>query len=208
MHILCMRIKDLASVSQGMVTAGRGAGARAGAWRLRVIESADIVDGHVRLEGGREIEVEWAERSERHLLRPYDILVTARSQTVKAALVPPEVSRTVAGSTLLVIRTLDPASGLALFLWSYLTSARGRAEVASRLTATSLPALSVRALGDVPVGVPPLADLRRLAELINAAEESYRASVEAAHLRRIAVHDAIIGAYAVGSPPGGSSSCR
>lgn len=197
-----MNIEDIASVSQGMVTAGRGAGARAGAWRLRVIESADIVDGRVGLEGGREIEVERTERAERHLLRPYDILVTARSQTVKAALVSPEVSRTVAGSTLLVVRTPDPASGLAHFLWSYLTSARGRAEMASRLTATSLPALSVKALGDVPVDVPPPADLRRLAELIDAAEESYCAAIEAAHLRRNAVHDAIVGAYVAASPSG------
>lgn len=41
--------------------------------------------------GLREIAVHQSVRSEAHLLRPYDILVTARSNSVKVALVPPEV---------------------------------------------------------------------------------------------------------------------
>ncbi len=135
-------------------------------------------------------------RTERHLLRPYDVLITARSQAVKAALVPPEVSRTVAGPTLLVLRTADPGSGLAHYLWYYLTSTRGRAEVEARLTATSLPTLSARALSDVPVAVPPARELRRLAELIEASEASYRSAVEAADARHDLVREAIIGAIA------------
>ena len=55
---------------------------------------------------------------------------TARSHAVKVALVPPDVFRTVAAATLLVVRTPDPGTGLAHFLWYYLSSGRGRAELA------------------------------------------------------------------------------
>ncbi len=79
---------------------------------------------------------------------------TARAQAVKVALVPPNVSRTVAAVTLLVVRTPDPGSGLAHRLWYYISSERGRAAIASMLTATSLPTLSAKALGEVQVPKP------------------------------------------------------
>ena len=63
-----------------------------------------------------------AYRAERHLLRPFDLLVTARTGSVQVALVPPEVSRTVAGITLLVVRAKQPESGMGHWLWYCLTS--------------------------------------------------------------------------------------
>lgn len=193
-----MLLASCASISQGLATYGRGAGARPGNWRLGVLESGNLVGSQISLDRLREVEVERNARTQQHLLRPYDVLVTARSQTVKAALVPPEVSRTVAGSTLLVLRTPDPGSGLAHYLWYYLTSQRGRSEVEARLTATSLPTLSVRALGEVPVHVPPLREVRRLAELIEASEACYRTALSAAEVRHDLVREAIVGAIAVG----------
>ena len=176
--------------------AGRGAGAQPGDWRLRVVESSDIINDGLSLEGLREIEVRQGARTEAHLLEPFDIIVTARSQTVKVALVLPDVSRTVAAATLLVVRTPDPGSGLAHFLWYYLTSTRGRAEVAARITATSLPTLSARALGDVPMPLPPGHDLHRLANLVEAAEISRAADLEAMRLRHDILRDVIIAALA------------
>src|SRR6266566_8640575 len=99
-----MRLSELASVTQGIVTAGKGSGARAGNWLLSVVESGNIEADALKLISLRTIEVEQNTWTEKHLLRPCDVLVTGRSQSVKAALVPPEVSRTVAASTLLVVR--------------------------------------------------------------------------------------------------------
>ena len=104
------RISDLAHVSQGLAVSGRGAGARSGDWELRLAESADIADDRLELEGLRTISIQRNARTEKHLLRPYDVLVTARSQAIKVALVPPAVSRTAAGVTLLVISAA--ASGM------------------------------------------------------------------------------------------------
>ena len=189
-------LSQLAEVRQGMAMAGRAAGARRGDWRLRVVESADIVEDRLSRERLREIEVRRNARTEAHLLHPFDLLVTARSQSIKVALVPPDLSRAVAAATLLVVRTPDPGTGLAHFLWYYLSSARGRAEVAARVTATSLPTLSGRALGDVPVVAPPSHELHRLADLVEAAEASRAAALEAVRVRHDVLRDAIIGAAA------------
>jgi hypothetical protein len=192
-----MVVSDLAVVNQGLSLAGRGAGARAGEWVLNLIESADIVDDRLATDHTlRSVEVQQSMRVERHLLRPYDVLVAARSQSPKAAIVMPGVTRTVAASTLLVVRPHDPASGLGEFLWYYFSSGAGRAELSNRLTATSLPTLSAKALGEMPIRIPPAAELRQIADLIEAAERAYRRAVDAAESRRATVRDVIVAGIA------------
>ena len=161
-------------------------------WELQVVESGDILDDRVTLEGLRIIEVRQSIRSRAHLLHPYDILVTARSHAIKVALVPPGVLRTVAAVTLLVVRTPDPGSGLAHFLWYYLSSGRGRAEITSRLTATSVPTLSARSLGEVPVPLPSSRELRLMPDLILESEWSRETALEAVRARHDVLRDAII----------------
>ena len=187
-----MNLAEVADIRQGMAMAGRSVGGRSGDWSLHVLDSADIVDDRVTLDDLRIVEVRRGLWSEKHLLDPYDILVTARSQAVKVALVPPDVFRTVAAVTLLVVRTPDPGTGLAHFLWYYLSSRRGRAEIASRLTATSVPTLSARSLGEMPVPLPSSVELRRIADLVHEAEWSRAAALEAARVRHDVLRDAII----------------
>lgn len=185
-------LSTLVDIRQGLAMAGRGAGAHPGDWMVRVVESADIVDDRLNLEGLREIGIRRGVRTAAHLLEPFDILVTARSQSVRVALVPPGASRTVASTTLLVVRTPDPGTGLAHFLWYYLTSSRGRSEVAARYTATTLPTLSARALGGVPVVVPPPGELPRIADLVEAATASREAALDAVHARHDVIRDSVI----------------
>ena len=98
-------IFEIANVFQGLARSGRGAGVRIGDWRIRLVESGDVLDdGILSLEGLRQIELARGPRTERYLLRPCDVLVTARSGAIQVALVPAGVSRTVAAVTLLVVR--------------------------------------------------------------------------------------------------------
>ena len=187
-------IQDIADVYQGLARAGRGAGARRGEWVLRVVESGDLRDsGWLDLEGLQEIGVVRGVRTERHLLRPFDVLVTARSGAVQVALVPPEVSRTVAGVTLLVVRPREPESGMGHWLWYFLTSAQGRAQIASRMTVTAtLKSLSARSLGEVEAPIPSVRELDAVARLVEASEAAYNSAVEAARLRRETLRDALV----------------
>ena len=161
---------------------------------LRIVEIGDVRDdGWLDLDGLREIGVVHGRRTERHLLKPYDVLVTARAGSVQAVLVPPDVSRTVAGITMLVVRPKAPESGMGHWLWYFLTSAHGRAQLAKRITVSAtLKSLSARNLGEVEVPVPSARDLDTVARLVEASESAYTSAVEAARLRRDVLRDSLI----------------
>lgn len=186
---------DLVSVSAGMALVGRASGASPGPWRLSVVESGDIEDDRLRPRTGalRSIDVAQSAWSEKQLLRPFDLLVTARSRSVKVALVPANTTRTVASATLLVLRAADPASGLPHFLWYFLTSTRGRALVEGQVRqGVTIPTLSAAALRTVPVPLPSDVQLRRFPQLVDAAVAARDAALHAATLRDGTIRDAII----------------
>jgi hypothetical protein len=204
-------IDDVATVQQGLSTFGRGAGARPGGWMLNVVESRDIGDQcRLDLSDLREVGVVQSPRIERHLLRPYDVLVTARAASVQSALVPPEVSRTVAGSTVLVIRPNNSEWGMGHYLWYFLTSAYGQREIAKRLsTAATITSLSAANLGEIQLQVPSMQELDQVARIVEASEEAYALEMEAARLRRETVRDAIISIMgAMPAPANEEESCR
>ena len=184
----------LAEIYQGLARAGRGAGVRHGEWMLRLVESGDVnEDGWLKLEGLREVGVVRGVRTERHLLRPYDVLVTARSGSIHSVLVPPEVSRIVAGVTLLVVRPKQPELGMGHWLWYFLTSTYGCAQIEKRLTVSStVTSLSASSLGEIEVPVPSPRELNLVARLVEASESAYNSAVEAARIRREAIRDSVI----------------
>ena len=79
------------------------------------------------------------------------------------------------------------------WLWYFLSSAYGRAQLTRRLTVTaSLKSLSARSLGEIEVPVPTARELDTVARLVEASESAYTEAVEAARLRREALRDAVI----------------
>ena len=161
---------------------------------LRIVESGDLRDdGWLESHGLRAVGVVRNFRTERHLLRPFDVLVTARAGSLQTALVPPGVSRTVAGVTLLVVRPRRPESGMGHWLWYFLTSSEGRAQLARRLVVSAtVTTLSARSLGEVEVPLPSGREIDAVARLVEASEDAYAAAVEAARLRREVLRDSVI----------------
>lgn len=160
---------------------------------LRIVESKDVSDDRIEFDGLREIGVVQNTRTERHLLRPFDVLITARSESSQAALVPAAVSRTVAGVTLLVVRPRRPETGMGQFIWFYLTSAFGRAQLARKARpGATFTSLSARDLGEMVIPTPPARILDRVAALVESSEAAYAAAVDAARLRRETLRDALV----------------
>ena len=190
-----IRLGDIASGFQGLALAGRGAGLRRGGWPVRIAESGDIQDdGWLALDKLREIHLVRGRRTERHLLQPYDMLVTARSGSVQLAMAPPNVFETVAGVTLLVIRARDTDAGMAHYLWYYLTSSFGRRELVKRMTVNAtITSLAASAIRDIEIPLPTPHQLKIVTNLVEASEQAYTAAVEAARLRRETVRDSVIG---------------
>lgn len=186
------RIFTLAHITQGLAMSGRGAGTRGGDWQLRMANSRDIEGGWLATEGLREVRVEHNPRTERHLLRPYDILVAARGGEGRAALVPAGVSRTVAGVTLLVVRPHDPGSGMGHYLWYFLTSAYGEAQIKRAARGTSVPLLTAGSMAEIKVPMPSARELDLFARLVEASEQAYASAIHTARLRRETLRDALI----------------
>lgn len=187
-----MRLAELAAISPGMARSGRGAGARPGDWTLSLVESRNLRDGRLDLDGLRRVGVVRNAWSERHLLRPYDVLVTARAESVQVALTPPSVSRTAAGATVLVVRAKDPGSGLAHWLRLYLGSGIGRAAIRRRMTTgVATPLLTAAGLGELETPVPPPRRLRTIPALVESLEAAREAEVRAS-LGREALVDALV----------------
>lgn len=191
---MLMQLDDNASVSLGLSISGHGAGVGSGDWNLRMVESSDIRDdGWLSLEGLREVAVVRTTSVERHLLRPYDLLITARSDSHQVALVPPGVNRTVAGVTLLVIRPHDPVTGMSHWLYFYLTSEPGRRQVARRKsTSSSIRFLSAKDVGEMELPIPSREVLDAIVQLVEQSEAAYTAAIEAVQLRRETIRDAIV----------------
>ena len=74
----------------------------------RAPEAGDIEGGRLDADSLREMGFVQNLHTERDLLRPSDVLITARSSITKAALAPPHASRTVVGITLPVVRPKRP----------------------------------------------------------------------------------------------------
>ena len=190
-----MLLTDIAMIRDGIARSGRGAGARRGDWRLHIVESGNVSDdGWLDLDGLREDGFARNIRTERHLLRPLDLLLTARAETPRIALIPTDISRSVAGATLLVVRPHRPETGISYWLWYYLTSAYGRAQLSRHRTrGGSLTWLSRRRLAELQVPVPAATEVAAMVRLVDAAEAAYTASAEAARLRREVLRDALVG---------------
>lgn len=158
------------------------------------MDSGDLpADGWLGTDGLREMGFVRSSRTERYLLRPFDVLVTSRAESVRVALVPPGVSRTVASATLLVARSPHPETGMGHWLWYFLASSHGKAQVARRLTTgTAITFLSARNLGEVDVPVPSDHELDALARIVEASEAAHAATMQAARIRRDVLRDALV----------------
>ncbi|HEY7065936.1 MAG TPA: hypothetical protein VII06_30970 [Chloroflexota bacterium] len=185
-----VRLAEVAHIAQGMGLTGRAAGAREGNWAVRVASVGDIQDDRLRVDALEARQIDRNVKTEKHLLQPDDVLVTARSSAYKAALVPPSETHTVADATLLVVRSKQPDLGP--YLWWYLTAPPGREQALARMTSVGVPALTAASLGELELPLPGPAELRHLTMLIETTEQAYAAAMEAAHLRRTLYRDAIV----------------
>ena len=154
--------------------------------------AGDVTGGWLDLDGLREVDIQRNPRTERHLLRPFDVLVAARGEAGRASLVPAHVSRTVAGVTLMVVRPCDPGSGMGHYLWYYLTSSHGASQIRRQAMGSAVPLLTAKGLGQVLVPMPSPRCVDLFAQLVEASEESYTSAIAVAQLRREALRDSLI----------------
>ena len=134
-----------------------------------------------------------------------DILIAARSTLIRCAVVPPELDGAVASSSVLAIRC-DPARLLPRMLAAYFEHHTGRTALlgASQSTTEQL-SLTVKALKELPVPVPPIEVQHQMVGLLEAADAQRAAAEESIRIRyQTALHLAVTSMTQDANGDGGS----
>lgn len=183
-------LSEIADVRTGPSRSGRSAAGRPGDLAVALISGSDIEHDRLSCPLPRVL-IPRNELTAKHLLSPYDVVVTGKSTSVKAAYVPPELGPAIANSTLVVVHPHDPDLGV--FLWWFLTSPQGRRELESRMMGSAtIASLPPAAVAGVEVPVPEGRRLHQITEMIEASERAYWAAREAAEQRRTALRAALV----------------
>jgi hypothetical protein len=131
------------------------------------------------------------EQTEKHLLGAFDVILTGKSASLKAAYIPPELGPSIANSTLVVVHPHDPALGI--FLWWLFTSPQVRRELESRMIGSAtIASLPPAAVARMEIPIPDQQRLRKLTEMIESSERAYWSARDAAEQRRTAVRAALV----------------
>jgi len=129
--------------------------------------------------------------TDRHRLKAGDVVISARSTSLLAGVVPPELDGMLFNSTLLAVRcqpSLHPR-----LLAAYINHADGQAALqALAQSATAQMNITARALQKLEIPVPPVDVQMQLVELLYASDEAFNLAQEAAHERHRLAAEAVM----------------
>lgn len=185
-------LAQIAEVFLGLASLRHVAEDAGGATVVSVINVRDLDDGRVAPRDRLEVRaVAPGLPADRYRVRADDVLITCRGTQLKVAQVGEGVEGAVISSNLIAIRPGPDL--LAPVLFAYFRSTSGRAALRGRNRSSNLTlALSPTSIGRIEVPVPPFEAQRRIADLVQAAEENYAAAVGAAEWRRKVAHEVAI----------------
>ena len=120
-----------------------------------------------------------------------DLVLSARSTTLKMGVVPDELDGIIVNATLIGVRSmpaLDPR-----LLAAYLSHPDGQAALdAVAQSATIQMNLTVNALCELEVPVPSAAEQERMVKLLTAADMAFVSAVHAAQLRKKLANEVVV----------------
>lgn len=152
--------------------------------REREVHAVNLL-GMSAIDGGTleitQAETAWVDEPrqvEPYLIQPGDVLLTSRSTVLRSCVVPAAAAGFAINSTLICVRTdeFDPR-----LLAAYLRHPQGQAALLkSAGSSTAQMNITIKAVTELPLPVPPMAVQRRLGDLLDAAAEQKHAAIEAA----------------------------
>lgn len=136
-----------------------------------VQSSAIMADGTINLGYIDRTDTALVSYKEEDLLRKNDVLLIGKGSNNIAALWPGNDEDSLASGMLYVIRP-DPALVLPAYLASYLNSHPAQAQIATYRKPGTVPVLGRKALDQLEVPVPSLAEQRKLVQLADAVQRT------------------------------------
>jgi restriction endonuclease S subunit len=120
-----------------------------------------------------------------------DVLVSARSTTLKTAVVSPELAGTVINTTLIGIRCLPALEPRLLTAWLNHPDGENALAAVSQ-SATLQMNITVAGLSELEVFVPPMTVQRQMVELLAAADDAHESAIEAAAKRLLLARELVV----------------
>lgn len=183
------KLRDLAELHAGMPTT-RGK-LRDAAGGTAVLAVRALRDGWIDRDELLYLDAQ-VEAPRKYRARHRDVLIPARSTSLKTALVSTDFEGALFNATLISIRCNEDELSPEL-LAAYLNHPEGRAQVeAASQSGTHQMNVTVSALGAIEIPVPPVEQQRKLVAALTQANEAYRHGVAAAEKRRRLMHDIVI----------------
>lgn len=151
--------------------------------KVPVINIKNIVNGRINLDPRGFISIDGHRDLERYTVRSSDVVITCRGTVLKSAVVPEDLDGYLIASNLIAIRlngNFEP-----ILLSAFFQSPEGQRILLSNVRSSTMQiALTVSDIEKIEVPLIPVEIQKRLASLISAADNYYRAAVESANLRR------------------------
>ncbi|MFI6419173.1 hypothetical protein ACIBG6_17490 [Streptomyces sp. NPDC050842] len=139
-----------------------------------MLRAGDIADGRVRVTEPVCVSPEVAKAHPKTRLRPGDLLIVLVGRIGEAAVTGPEHEGWNAARSVALVRCHDP--GLAQWLRVWLAMPAARAWCEAQAVGTVQLTLGLRALRQLPVALPPLADRERALRVVRAVESRVEAN--------------------------------
>ncbi len=128
---------------------------------------------------------------DKYKARANDLVLTARSTSLRMAIVPEKMDGIVLNSTLVAIRSLPVLEPR--LLAAYLKHPAGQAALEAVAQSGSLQLnFTVQAVSKLTVPVPPMETQRRMVEILEAADAAYESAGTAARLRHQLANEIVV----------------
>lgn len=131
-----------------------------------LINPANIVAGQLKPDPEITVGPDVLKRLDSYVMRPGDVVVGRRGEMGRAALVSSELDQWFCGTGCAFLRPGEALDASFLALWFGSPDVRQRLETDS--VGATMNNLSTRILGNLDIGVPPLAEQRRIVEKVEA----------------------------------------
>ncbi|QDT29882.1 EcoKI restriction-modification system protein HsdS [Gimesia panareensis] len=120
---------------------------------------------------------------DQYKLHPNDVILSARSTSLKTAIIPQELGDRLINSTLIGVRCLSELHPRLLIAWLEGPEGQAALEAVSQ-SGTHQMNITVAGLSKIEVPVPPLETQQKMVHLLEAADEAYTSAILAAGDRR------------------------
>ncbi|MFV1951767.1 MAG: restriction endonuclease subunit S [Nitrospinota bacterium] len=150
---------------------------------IPIINIKDIDNGQISIKGLDTMIVDSHRDIDRYMVRPGDVVITCRGTLLKSAVVPEALNGYLITSNLIAIRLNGDFESV--LLSAFFQSPVGQKILLSNVRSSTMQiALTVSDIEKIEVPLIPVEIQKRLAGLIAASDNYYKAAIESANLRR------------------------